>query len=411
MATPIPTPEKNAFIDIVKLAPYPGGPNEASRLQDILVNYEDIYTAITRELDLFASNNSYLINGVTQFDDTELQAVGIYVNKSQIPPLTDPVLIINSSYDEIILTIPSPMLYKTLCILGPSTVKNIVLDAGVTLNELWIGPGATVDLVDGANVIVSPLASPPTVVQKIYLPFAKSTPSKLNAVTYGSVVNQIVKEEGSYYGGVKSNNPDIPCADVVTGITATEITKNSVFVSWAPPTSYLFINVFYRKTNSNVWMPVGEEDGEYTGDTGFTFRRLESDTFYDVQISVKCTNGGVANNSITFQTTCCGAGTQMSLYKNCPITMLISSTPDSPALSQVLCNGVSIALHYPPGPTITIPYLASVNCSILQPFIIDNANYQLMPYNPTTGTWDASTTPVLTFVEGNVVTVNVSIPA
>ena len=410
MPTPIPPAEKTSFINLVKVAPYPGGPLEADRLQTILINYEDVNTAIMRQLELFASNNSYLLQAISVFDQVAIQAVGIWVNQTSSTPLVNPVLIINSTYDTVTIALASPPVYNALTILGSSTITTLELNSGVTLNELYIGPGCTVKLLNGSNMVASPPSSPPTMTEVVYLPFAKSTPSRLNATSYDSVVNSIVKDEGSYYGGIQSKDPTLTCAEVVTDISATETTKNGVLISWTNPANIIFVNVFYRKTNSNVWLPVDDETGDWFGDNKFTFRHLESDTFYDVQIVTTCINGATASNQITLQTTCCGAGTQMGLYKNCPITMLIGTDP-TPTSTQVLCNGVTIPLYYPPGPTITVSYLATVNCSILEPFVIDNANYQLMPYNPATGTWDASTTPVGSFVEGNTVTVNVSIPA
>lgn len=412
MPTPLPSGEKAAFIAIVNVAPYPGGANEAARLQTILNNYEDIIVAITRQLTLFESNNSYLINAITCFNDNQMQLVGIWVNKdSTTPPLTNPVLIVNSTIDLVNIAPTSPPQYNALCILGPSLVKDIVLAAGIELNELYIGPGATVDVADGSMAIASPPSSPPTIIGKIYLPFVRSTPSSLNAVKYLSVVNQVVVEPGSYYGGVQATDPNLTCTETVSGISAQEITKDSVYVSWTAPDSYLFINTSYKKSNSKVWIPVTDETGEFNGDIGFVFRHLEPDTFYDVRIAVQCLNGGWSFNSITFQTVCCGGGNMLSLYKQCQITMLISSAIPSPPPSQTLCNGVSIPLYYPPGTTITIPYLATVNCAVVSDMVIDNSTFQLMPFNKGLGQWDASGTSIHGFNDLSVITIGMSLPA
>lgn len=412
MPTALPSGEKAAFIAIVNVAPYPGGANEAARLQTILNTYEDIPTAITRQLPLFESNNSYLINAITVFNDNMMQTAGIWVNKDPtIGPLTNPVLIINSTINLVNIVALSPPIYNSLCILGPSLVKDIVLAAGVELNELYIGPGATVDVADSSNAVVSPPNSPPTIIGKIYLPFEKSTPSNLNAIKYLSVVNQVIVDPGSYYGGVQASDPDLACAETVSGISAQEITKNSVFVSWTPPTTYLFINTSYKKSNSKVWVEATEDIGDFSGDSGFVFRDLESDTFYDVRIAVQCLNGGWSFQTISFQTVCCGAGTMMSLYKQCQITMLISASIPSPPPAQTLCNGVSIPLYYPPGTTITIPYLATVNCAVVSDMVIDNSTFQLMPFNKGLGQWDASGTSIHGFNDLSVVTVGMSLPA
>lgn len=420
MPTILPSNEKADFISIVKAAPYPGGPSEADRLQSVLNYYEDVHTAIYRQLELFASNNSYLISAITVFNDNQLQLVGIFVNKSQSsPPITDPVLIINSDYTTVDLTpnVSSPPAEKTLGILGSSHIGAVVLDSNTVLDQLYIGPGSTVDVYDGSAGISSPPLSPPVAarVGTIWLPKMKSKPSALNSVVYGSMIGQVVKDEGSYYGGI-AENPTETCADAVTAMAATEITKDAVLVSWTPPAQYLFINTFFRKTNSQVWILATTEDGDFVDDSGFIFRHLEAQTFYDFKATVICSNGGQVSTQITTETICCGGGTNLTIYDVCPITMIISSTPDSPPAGQVLCNGISIDLNYPPGATITIPYLASVNARILNPFVVGHSgggtadSYQNFPYDSMTGTWDATSTSLGTFVVSNLVTVSVGLP-
>lgn len=413
----IPGNEVTAYLAIINAAPYPGGPSEVQRITEsnLLVYYSDVATVIYRQVELFQANNAYLIAAITCFNDTQLQAVGIFVNKVQTsPPVNDPIMIINSNYDNVILNpnVSSPPMEKTLSIFGTSKIGLISLAAGTVVDELRIGPGAHVDGADSSAGATSPPASPPnfTAIDTLWMPFARSKPSKLNYITLGSRINNLVVDEGSYFGGMKED-PDVPCADAVTGMQATEVTKNGILVSWTPPAQYLFINTFYRKTNSMVWILATEVDGDFVNDTGFIFRSLESDTWYDFKASVVCSNGGIAKTEITTKTICCGAGTQLSIYKFCQITALITASPASPPASQVLCNGVTINLQYPPGPTLTIPYLASVNAAIVTDFVLDNIPYQLMPYNAATATWDVSSTPIGTLIDGNVVTVGVSIPA
>lgn len=404
----IPSNEKQAFIALVQAAPGPlGGPFEASRLQDILVYYSDIYTAIMRELDLFASNNAYLTQGLACFDDTELLAVGIWNNKTvSSPPISDPILVVNSTYTDDLILIsaqPSPPINQTLCILGASNIFGVSLEADAVLSELYIGPGVIVDSADASQ--------PGALIRTIWLPYLKSTPSTLISAVYGSQIQQFIIDDGSYFGGYTLVLPAATCQSTISNITASEATNNSLFISWTPPADpYLFINTFYRKTNSMPWIPVTDADGDFVNESGFIFRHLEKDTYYDFKVAVTCNNGVVNNTIVSAQTICCGAGTSVQLYKVCPVTFIISITEDSPPNGQVLCNGTSIALNYPPGTTITVPYFASVNAVPLNDFIVDNVPYQLMPYNKSTGTWDASATPLTTFIAGNVITVDVSLP-
>lgn len=307
MATTIPPEEKQAFINIVKVAPYPGGPQEAGRLQDILNNYSDVYATIMRELPLFASNNSYLISAISVFNDDELQSVGIWVNKTiSSPPLVNPVLIINSEITDwpVLIEPSSPPIQQDLCILGPTTIDEITVLGFTALTELYLGPGVTLNALDASEDQAR--------VGTIYIKNAKNNPAALNSVVYQSNISQIIQDPGTYFGGVTNDNPLAPCDNPVTNLTTREITNNSVTLNWdtpeskSPPESFLFINVFYRKSGSQTWIAVSDGDGEYVGNTGFVFRYLEKDTFYDFKVSVTCLNGGIADATIYQQTVCCG---------------------------------------------------------------------------------------------------------
>ncbi len=408
MSTPILAPAKAAFIALVRTAPYPGGPDEASRLEDILNNYEDVATAIYRQLDLYAVNNSYLRQCIATLVDANLMTVGIYYNKTvSNPPLFNPVMLINSVYDDVEYTLTSPPGNYELGLFGTSRIKTLTVDPAVTVNEIYIGPGSVVYVLDGAQVS-SPPTSPPVSsrINKIYLPYERSTPSTLNVVKYGTQIGQVVVDPGSYYGGVQGTNPDLVCTAVVTTISATELTKHSVFLSWTPPTTYTFINTFFRKKGSNVWILATTTDGEFDGDSGFTFRHLEENTYYEFKVSTVCVNGGIADVTVTAQTGCCGSGNAMTLYNTCEINVLIKTIPDSSQIT--LCNGVSIDAQYPAGATLTIPYL--IDKQVNRTLIIENLPYQNFPFNASTGAFNAAATPLGVFSDDDNVTVYALIP-
>lgn len=419
MSTPINPTEKQNFLNLVAVAPLPGGPSEVERLQIILVNYEDINTAIQRQQELFASNNSYLTQAMDCFNDNQLQAVGIWNNKQQAsPPLTNPVLIVNSRFDTVDLTTTSPAIYVGLTLMGDTYIGRLNLSLGVILNELYIGPGCTIDVYAGAAYVSSPPVFSKT--NTIWMPNIKNMPATLNAATYQSQIGNIILEPGSYYGGVQNNDPNLPCAQNVIGVTVTEQTKSAFLVSWTPPTlnsplvspanNYLFLKVFFKLHESSPWIMATELDGDWIGDMGFIFRHLEVDTFYDIRIQTQCQNGGIANVDITVQTVCCGAGSRVPLWMVCPVVCYIKDSPDT-SLMQTLCNGVQIQKEYPSGPTLTIPYLADPLKAQLQPnLVVDNNNYQFFPFDVGTGTFDASTTSLVQFIEPNVITINVNLP-
>lgn len=297
MPTPLPSQEKNDFIAIVQAAPYPGGPKEAERLVTLLVNYEDVVIAICRQLPLFAANSTYLKTAIAVFDDNQLQVVGIYNNKILVPPLADPILVINSTITEIVLT-TSPN-YKALTILGKTAIERITVDTNTTVNEIYIGPDTEVKWLNGA--------ASGAIVNTIWLPFLRTTPSRLLGVANNSIINQIVLEPGSYFGGYAKEDPALPCNSPVTNLAASNVTHNAVSLTWtAPQVDSLFTNIYYRQIGFNDWIPADDAIGIFNGDTGYTFNSLQPDTKYEFRVIVICKNGGwSAPADVSAQTICC----------------------------------------------------------------------------------------------------------
>ncbi len=304
MPTPLPPLEKSNFIDIVRaFSAY-----EADRLLSVLNNYEDVYTAIMRQLYVFAAENAYLTEAISVFTLASLNAVGIWVGATATspplsPPLSDPVLIINSpSFTGgvyITTTVSSPPIYRALVILGDSRIDSITLDADTTLSELFIGPGSTVDLLDSTQSLA--------ITGTVYLPFLKSTASSLKAAKFGSIINSFVKDPRSYFGGFTDEDPSAACALAVSSLTISLITANNATLAWVPNMGgWLFINVYYRISGSNDWIQATTETGIFKDDTGYTFTNLKEDTNYEFMVQVICNNGGrSAEVTVTGKTECC----------------------------------------------------------------------------------------------------------
>lgn len=305
MPTPIPGSEKQAFISLVRAAPYPGGPIEASRLETILNNYEDIPTAIGRQQRLFAGNNAYLRACMDVFPQIELTNVGIWYEFTQLSPyITDPLIIINSTLDLVELTNASPPYYKALVIMGNSTIKEVLCDNGITLNEMWVMGGSTVEVLNAAD------SSPAiiTLVDQLWITTDRDAIAQVNSAAYQSVINNVYVEVGSYFGGIKED-PEATCADVVTNLQATEITHSSLLLSWDVPAQYLFVFVKFKRSNTPTWREAELADGIFTPDTKFLFTNLEKDTYYDFRVTTVCQDGKTANADLTVQTYCCGSPT------------------------------------------------------------------------------------------------------
>lgn len=298
MPTPIVAGQKTAFISMVNAL----NPQEALRLNAVLINYSDIPNAIA----MFIKYPNFLNAGMECFaaNDSDLRTAGIYLNTTleDSPPITDPVMLVNT-------VSPYPLYVTTNTLttyfLGSSNIFDVIILGNISLNILYIGAGVTVNILDSTAT--------GSIVNNVVVDYVNDIPASLNSVVYGSAVNNIKVTPGSYYGGVKNIDPETKCELAVTNLTVGGITYNSVILQWigpnffSPPESYLLLEVFYRKTGSEVWLSVDDTIGEYIENEGYVFRSLEKDTLYDFKVSVTCINGGVGNTIISSQTVCCGS--------------------------------------------------------------------------------------------------------
>lgn len=292
MPTPIPDDQKAAFIALVLVAPFPGGTGEVSRLQEILVNFEDIPTAIGRQLDLFASNNAYLTEciGVFSPNDSDLVAAGIYVAKSD-RSITNAVLLINCN-NVTTLNINTK-------IAGIGLLNSEVVNMNITnfvLPYLYMGPQSVIELLSGTL---------PASLTYLTMRFIKN-PSMIKSVKDGTVISNTSIQAGCIFNPQQSINPDLECSKPVTDLITSDVTHNSIVLTWTNPDSgYLFINIFYRITGSPSWLPIDNDTGWYNGIISYLFNNLLPDTNYEFKVAVTCNNGGVAETETSDKTICC----------------------------------------------------------------------------------------------------------
>ena len=292
--TPIPDDQKAAFIALVSVAPRPGGPQEADRLEDILNNFEDISTAIGRQLSLFSSNNAYLSECMAVFapNDSDLQAVGIYVNKSDVGDVDNPVLVINSAAGLITMDdadIPGAGLIN-------SSADEINV-RGIALPYLYV---------ESSQVNVLAANGQGSSIGWLTMPFYKKV-AAINSVADGSVIDNTRIDPRNTFGGNQTVDPTQDCAKPVTALTTSNLTHNSITINWTLPDGggYLFLNVYFKVTGTPAWVPIDDTTGSFIDDTGYLFNNLAPDTMYDFRVSVTCNNGGVAPTDVSDQTTCC----------------------------------------------------------------------------------------------------------
>lgn len=394
MPTPLPGGEKTAFINIVKVV----NPLEVPVLTSIMNNYEDVATAIGRSIVHFGRNNAFLMQALGAItSDAALNAVGIYRNAG-LASLMDAKMAINFNVTTAITITAS---VDSVAIIGNSSIKKIILNTGVNVKYLYIGPGSTVDIVDATAAGAS--------INYINLVSGKGLVATLRMAELGSQLGDINVDYGSYFGGFKSTDPGLACANPVTNLAFVKATNNRGVLVWTKPAAWLLIDVFFRLSQAPSWTPVKDEHGNYNGDDAFVFSNLEKDTYYDFKVVVTCLNGGQAETIITGQTVCCGSGGG-PIYDICKIKLTIKDVPDPNPLTniQTICNGETMAKEFVSGPTLTIPIL--VGRRVLSPFIVDNGNATDVAYDENTGTFDASVSTLTTFAEPNKIEFNALMP-
>lgn len=289
MPTLVPQQNVTDFVNIVKYVNL----YEAGRIPDLLVYYTDIPKIIGRQLIEYSTNGAYLKQCMDIFDDTELQNAGIYYNKSTITP-SGPVLIINSTDVTVNVLTSTP----GLTILGGSSINKITTNQYALMTNLYIGAGSKVTIIDATAEW--------SFISLVMVDFQKNSIATLQRVIVGSNIGQVRVTPGANYGGIGYDNTGT-CANPVTNMASSNITNNSITITWETPAAvYIGLNIRFKKSDEPTWTTATTQNGDFTGDVGFVFRGLDADTNYDFSVIVTCANGGLSDSANkTEKTECC----------------------------------------------------------------------------------------------------------
>jgi hypothetical protein len=290
MPTEIPIQEKFDFINVVKVM----NPVEASLLPELLNNYEDIPNILIRQLDLYSSFPQYLDTCMAVFaaSDSELIAVGIYVNKTEVESVVNPTVFVNSTTSGgVAITANSTGLY----LYGSSEIDSIIVSQLKSLLKLYIGGGAKVSMLDATGN--------GALVNLINVKYQHNRVGELSMIKQGSNIAQLVVDRGAYFGGYGTEAPTNTCAYPVTDFVVENLQNNSLTLKWTLPSTWLYVNIYYRVTESGTWIAVDSTKGDYINDIGFVFKGLVANTSYDFRVIITCPNGGLSTPLETTQTT------------------------------------------------------------------------------------------------------------
>ena len=275
--------------------------DSVSWVDDNLNSYDDIIPVFLSRYLKLECFPDYTYSLFACFDSTELEARGIYYNSTETT-LTDPVLIIKTTATDITLNIASGAVKSDFVIYGASTVDTVTVDGGGTLNCLSVSAGGNLKLLSttgGSNI------------RLVRSTACRMSVSKLDAVTYDSLIGRVVTSGGGFYGGFRCADPGGVCSSEVTALATTKVTSSSITLTWTVAADTINTIVYYRLNNDPVWLLAGDPlnvdgvDGNYTQDAlGYIFRSLKVDTYYDFKVVNVCADGNYsAGVTITEKTT------------------------------------------------------------------------------------------------------------
>lgn len=278
MPTPIPSGEKTAFLDIIKI----GLPDQVNYMNTNLVNYEDIPLIVHQNIDYFIEFPQFLAIALNCFTNATMLSVGIYYKQTIVVPVTDTLLIVNSTFSD---TITIDINLNFLDILNNSVIYDLIIN-NVNIVTLNVASGSSINILDPFSASGS--------ITVLNIKNVRNNASTVSTLQFGSLVGLIQVDDGAFFGGYNEVNIELPCAIPVTGLGVTNITFNSMTIGWTNPviTGWLYATLYYRESNTTSWIQVDKTIGDFLSDNGFIFTQLQPSTFYDFQVIITCINGG-----------------------------------------------------------------------------------------------------------------------
>lgn len=176
--------EKAALIDILK-------EKQCSATKDIYNNlnsYADIPTYYFKYAKAFDGDNAYLDTLAVVFPDANLQAVGIYYNKTGII-ITNPKVVIKST--DVIINVNAGGDYGDLEIGGASQVDELNIYGGTNVASLAVVGGSVVDVIE---------IDPDSSVDSLLVKSENGQNSEVTKVI-GTNVNNAAASEDAVFGG------------------------------------------------------------------------------------------------------------------------------------------------------------------------------------------------------------------
>lgn len=277
MAVPIAPAEKDAILNILRN-------RDCGAAKDVyanLVNYEDLVFFFMKYGKAFDGDNAYLDSIAILPDDIQMQAVGIYYNKTGPLTITNPKVVIKCT-GGITININAGGLYRDLEIVGASDIDDVIITNNTTIDSFTVAGGSTVN-----NIIIQPGSCILTMLIKS----ENGQDSTVNKID-GTCVKNFGLSANSTFGGYECDESGgTVCLHEVIGLSSNTPTVDGFTVAWTNPVNSMGNQVTYRQVGNIPWLvpnAFGNATGTFGPGPSFTFHAMASLTSYEVRVQNSC---------------------------------------------------------------------------------------------------------------------------
>lgn len=267
----------------------------------ILTGYDKVYAMFVTLLKQYECYPQLMTDMMTAFDNASLIAQGIYVGGVH-GTITDGKIFVNATVTTATYAVPPGDLLAELIVAGSSVINSLYVIAGGTVGMLSVTDGARVKVIGtGEGAIIDILR----------VTGCNGLASTVETIDSTGTINQIKVDGDGFVGAISCLDPTLSCGDEVSDLTFNKVTAESLLLNWTAAASSVRTVVYYRLNNTPVWLHAGVDNGDGVkgnyatdGTTGYSFRGLKIDTYYDFKVVNICSNGiASAGTTATQKTT------------------------------------------------------------------------------------------------------------
>lgn len=261
----------------------------------ILTSYDKVYAMFVTLLKHYECYPQLMTDMMTAFDNASLIAQGIYVGGTH-GTVTDGKIFVNANVTTATYTVAPGTIISEMVVAGTSVIDSLYIIAGGTVGMVSVTDGARVKVIgtgEGATIDILRVTG------------CNGLASTVDTIDNSGIINSVRVQGDGFVGARSCLDPTQTCADDVSGLTFNKVTADSLLLNWTDAASSVRTVVYYRLNNTREWLHAGIDNGDGVkgnyatdGTVGYSFRGLQTDTYYDFKVVNICTNG-IASAGVT----------------------------------------------------------------------------------------------------------------